>query len=431
MKNDVTNTVPELVVIGGGFAGLQLIKELKNKSVNITLIDKFNFHTFLPLLYQVATGGLSPNSIAFPFRKIFKGYKNFRFRMAEVKQIDTINNIVETTAMDIPYDLLVIATGSVPNYFGNNNIASNSISLKNMNDALLLSSSILKEFEKALTRTDIKERQGLLNFVIVGGGPTGVEIAGALGEFKKYILPNEYPDLPVELMNIHLFQADNRILPVMSEKASVKSLEYLEKLGVTVWLNTFVKDYDGVNIHLSDGKTIKAETLIWTAGVKANMIPGIKPESVDLGRYIVDEYNKVSEYENIFAIGDVAKMASDKYPKGHPMVAPVAVQQAKNLAKNILILHSKKILTKFQYIDKGSMATIGKNKAVVDLPLYKFQGTFAWFVWMFIHLIQLTGLKNKFFVLIDWFWNYLTYERASQLIINPLIKDNCKVCEGK
>ncbi|MGD0710630.1 MAG: NAD(P)/FAD-dependent oxidoreductase [Bacteroidales bacterium] len=425
------NKIPELVIIGGGFAGITLIKMLKNKPVNITLFDKYNFHTFQPLLYQVATGGLDTNSIAFPFRKMFRKYNNFHFRMEEINKIDTSNNLVITQSGNYRYDLLVIATGAEPNYFGNHNISENSIPLKNINDALSLRSAILKVFENALLRINVAEKKVLLNFVIVGGGPTGVEIAGALAEFKKHILPKEYPELDPNFMNIHLIEAGKRVLESMSENASNKALLYLKNMGVLVRLNSSVKDFDGVKIQLNNSEILEAATLIWTAGVRGSLIQGVNNVSVIGNRYIVDEFNLIKGYNNIYALGDIARMITDDYPKGHPMIAPVAIQQAKILACNLFTESKKLQPVKFHYHHKGSMATIGRNKAVADVLSFKFHGVFAWFAWMFLHLLGLIGYKNKFFVLIDWTWSYFTYEKSFQLIINPLIKDTCKICDKK
>jgi len=416
------NKTTELIIIGGGFAGITLIKKLKNKHVNITLFDKFNFHTFQPLLYQVATGGLQSNSIGIPFRKIFKKYKNFHFRMEEINEVDTDNNLVKTQAGSYRYDLLVIATGSEPNYFGNNNISANSISLKNINDALSLRSTVFKEFENALFKINVEEKKVLLNFVIVGGGPTGVEIAGALAELKRHIIPKEYPELNPDLMNIHLVQAGNRILENMSENASNKALQYLKKMGVLIKLNTLVKDFDGVKILFGNGEMLEAATLIWTGGAKGSLIQGINNKSVAGNRYLVDEFNLIIGYGNIYALGDIASMITSEYPKGYPMIAPVAIQQAKILAINLIDRSKNKQPVKFYYHHIGSMATIGRNKAVADIFSLKFHGVFAWYIWMFLHLFGLIGFKNKFFVLIDWIWSYFTYEKSFQLIINPLIK---------
>jgi NADH dehydrogenase len=408
---------PEIVVIGGGFAGIELIKSLRNAPVNLTLIDKHNYHTFQPLLYQVASGGLGADSIGYPFRLIFRNQKNFRFRMAEVKNIDSTKKCVETTIGVINYDYLVIATGSTTNYFGMNKIEQWSMPMKSIPDALDLRSDLLQEFEFAHNTKDLKERQRHMTFVVVGGGPTGVETAGALAEFKKYVLPHDYPELENNLMKVYLIEAGSRILAGMKEKSSIKAQKYLEKFGVEVLLNTAVKDYDGQTAFLNNDTEIPTSTVIWSAGVKGQLIEGIKKESIAGGRYKVDVFNRVEGYENIFSIGDVATMSTEENPRGHVMVAPVAVQQASNLAKNFRNKLNGKALKPFKYNDRGAMATVGRNKAVVDLPSGSFGGFFAWLVWMFLHLMLLVGFRNRVVVFVDWMWNYFSYERALRLIV--------------
>ena len=408
---------PEIVVIGGGFAGIELIKSLRNAPVNLTLIDKHNYHTFQPLLYQVASGGLGADSIGYPFRLIFRNQKNFRFRMAEVKNIDSTKKCVETTIGVINYDYLVIATGSTTNYFGMNKIEQWSMPMKSIPDALDLRSDLLQEFEFAHNTKDLKERQRHMTFVVVGGGPTGVETAGALAEFKKYVLPHDYPELENNLMKVYLIEAGSRILAGMKEKSSIKAQKYLEKFGVEVLLNTAVKDYDGQTAFLNNDTEIPTSTVIWSAGVKGQLIEGIKKESIAGGRYKVDVYNRIDGYENIFSIGDVATMSTEENPRGHVMVAPVAVQQASNLAKNFRNKLNGKTLKPFKYNDRGAMATVGRNKAVVDLPSGSFGGFFAWLVWMFLHLMLLVGFRNRVVVFVDWMWNYFSYERALRLIV--------------
>jgi NADH dehydrogenase len=412
-----TEKRPEIVVIGGGFAGIELIKSLRNAPVNLTLIDKHNYHTFQPLLYQVASGGLGADSIGYPFRLIFRNQKNFRFRMAEVKSINTVKNCVETTIGAINYNYLVIATGSTTNYFGMNKIEQWSMPMKSIPDALDLRSDLLQEFEFAHNTKDIKERKRHMTFVVVGGGPTGVETAGALAEFKKYVLPHDYPELENNLMKVYLIEAGSRILAGMKEKSSIKAQKYLEKFGVEVLLNTAVKDYDGQTAFLNNDTEIPTSTVIWSAGVKGQLIEGIKKESIAGGRYKVDVYNRIEGYENIFSIGDVATMSTEENPRGHVMVAPVAVQQASNLAKNFRNKLNGKALKPFKYNDRGAMATVGRNKAVVDLPSGSFGGFFAWLVWMFLHLMLLVGFRNRVVVFVDWMWNYFSYERALRLIV--------------
>ena len=415
----------ELVIIGGGFAGIRLIHDLKNTNFNLTLIDKNNYHTFQPLLYQVASGGLGADSIAYPFRRIFKKYKNFKFKLAEVIKINPEANEVITKQGDVKYDILVIANGSTSNYFGNKNIESAGMPMKSVTDALNIRSEILQNLEMAINISDIEEQKKLLNFVLVGGGATGVEMAGALAEFKNYIAPIDYPDLPKDLISITLVEGADALLSVMSKNASKKSFDYLKEMGVDIKLNAFVSDYNNDTLKLSNGDEIKSKTIIWSAGVKGAIIEGLANDSIVANRYIVDEYNKIKGLENIYAVGDVACMITDTTPKGHPMVAGVAVQQADNLARNLLNENRK---VKFSYFNKGVMATIGKNKAVVDLSFIKFQGVFAWFIWMFVHLMLLVGFRNRVVVFFDWAWNYITYERSFRLIIRPYKKYSCREC---
>jgi NADH dehydrogenase len=420
-----TDSYPKrLVLIGGGFGNIQLIKKLKNySSFNITLIDKHNYHTFQPLLYQVASGGLGSDAIAYPYRKIFRNYKNFTFRLAEVVEIDAENNTVKTNIGPIEYDELVIGTGSETNFYGMESMAKWAMELKSIPQALDLRSGILQEFEQAINSVNDNERKALLNFVVVGAGPTGVETAGALAEFKKHVLPYDYPELDRSLMHVHLVEAGPRLLPAMSEEASAKTKEYLEDLGVKVWANTAVKNYDGKLLTFGDGVIMETRTVLWSAGVKGSLINGLKEESLlRKSRVLVDDFNLVKGYKNIYAIGDVAAMPGEKNPNGHPMVAQVAIQQGERLGKNMIarmLGHKQKA---FAYNDLGSMATIGRNRAVVDLPFIKFQGRIAWLVWMFIHLMTLVSFRNRLIVFVNWMWNYFTYERSIRLIIRPFVE---------
>ena len=422
MKVDVPDiNIPRVVLVGGGFGGISVIKKLKDQEVQVVLIDKNNYHTFQPLLYQVATAGLEPDSIAYPLRKIFKRFNNFYFRMAEATEIVSAESLLKTSIGEIHYDYLVIATGSKTNYFGLENVEEMGMPMKSITEALDLRSLILQSFEESLLTSDLKKRESLMNFVVVGGGPTGVETAGALGELKKHILPKDYPELDIRRMQIHLIEAAPRLLPAMTEISSKKAEEFLKELSVNVWLETQVIDYDGVYVNTNNtDKTITASTLIWSAGVVGAGINGIEANSVTNDkRLVVDDFNKVKGYDNIFAIGDLANMESDEYPYGHPMLAPVAMQQGNLLARNILNLIKQKNLIKFKYNDQGSMATIGRNRAVVELPSIKFQGFFAWYVWMFVHLLSLVGFRNKSVVLINWIWNYFKYDKGIRLIIRP------------
>ncbi|UZR93439.1 NAD(P)/FAD-dependent oxidoreductase [Chondrinema litorale] len=419
--------LPRVIIIGGGFGGMQLVKGLKNKEVQVVLLDRNNYHTFQPLLYQVATAGLEPDSIAFPIRKIFKEYQNFHFRMANVENVDHTIKTIYTNIGSLSYDYLIIATGSKTNFFGNDQIMKYGMRLKTVVQALDVRSLMLQNFEKALLSSEINSRESRMNFVIVGGGPTGVELAGALGELKNHVLPNDYPELDVRRMQIHLIEAGPKLLAGLSYISSDKAVEYLKKLNVNVWLNTRVTDYDGTVVKTNINKTILAKNLVWSAGVMGNAIPGLKDNQFDRAhRILVNEYNEVAEHDSIFAIGDVAAMVTKDTPKGHPMVAPVAMQQGELLAKNLLKRIKGKPQQKFVYHDKGSMATIGRNKAVVEVAKLKWQGAFAWFIWMFVHLISLVGYRNKVIVLVNWLWNYFNYDRGIRLIIRPFVRDKNK-----
>lgn len=408
-----------VVIIGGGFGGLRLARKLGADDYQVVLLDKNNYHTFQPLLYQVATAGLEPDSIAHAIRQIFTKKENFYFRIANVNEVDTSEQKIHTNIGHLHYDYLVIATGSDTNYYGNENIQKNAMPMKSVPEALDLRSLILQNLEAALLTNDLDERYRLMNYVIVGGGPTGVELAGAMGELKKHILPNDYPDLDIRRMNVHLIQGGDKLLPGMSENASEKSRKYLEELGVQIWFDMMVKDYDG-NIITTDKKPFEANTLIWAAGVKGAIIPGIEGDDVIVGgRFVVNEFNQIKGFENIFAIGDVALMMTKEKPKGDPMVAQVAIQQGKLLAKNLDGLKEGKTMKPFFYKDKGSMATIGRDKAVVDLPNWKFSGWFAWFVWMFVHLVSLVGFRNKIIALMNWIVQYFSYNKSVRLIIRP------------
>ncbi len=416
-----TSTDPRVVIIGGGFGGIQLAKELKNKPFQVILIDRNNFHTFQPLLYQVATGGLEPDSIAFPLRKIFQGIKNVFFRMAEVEDIDTLNKTIKTDIGKINYDYLVIATGSTNNFWGMKDIERNAMPLKSLREALDIRSLVLQNLEKALN--DPKQREACMNFVVVGGGPTGVEVAGALGELTRHVLPNDYPELNKDEIDIYLVESNKMILASMAPQTSAKALTFLTKLGVQVILNTRLQTYDGEKVKLSNGTEILACTVIWSAGVQGQTITGIPSASIQKGnRFIVNRYNQIEGLSNVFAIGDVAGMVEEKYPNGHPMVAPVAIQQGKLLAKNLVQLINNNPLKQFSYKDKGSMATVGRNKAVVEIGAIRFQGAFAWFTWLAVHLMSLVGFRNRIVVLFNWMWNYLSYDRAIRIIVRPFIR---------
>ncbi len=422
---NIPNTnLPRIVIIGGGFAGIALAKSLKNQRVQVVLIDKHNYHTFQPLLYQVATGGLEAGSIAYPIRKVVQEYQNFYFRLGFVNEIDTKNQKIKADIGELRYDYLVLATGSKTNFFGNREIERNSVAMKTIPQSLNIRSLILENFEQALLTNDIHDRHSLINFILVGGGPTGVELAGALAEMKKAILPKDYPDLDVRKMQINLIQASDRILDTMSEKSSAAAEDFLVKLGVNVWKNVRVTGYDGKTVTTNTDLTFETATVIWTAGVQGALPVGISTDAVipRAERVKVNEFNQVDGYENIFAIGDIAAMLSEKNPQGHPMMAQPAMQQGRWLGENIVRKIKNKPLKPFVYKDKGSMATIGRNKAVVDLPKFHFHGVFAWFVWIFVHLFSLIGFKNKAVVLTNWIYNYIRLDREGRLIIRPFKK---------
>lgn len=418
------SNLPRVVIVGGGFAGINLAKTIANKNLQVVLIDKHNYHTFQPLLYQVSSSGLEPDSIAYPLRKIIKKHKTSFFRLAEVNEIQPEQKNIKTSIGDLTYDYLVLATGTKTNFFGNTDIEKNSMPMKSVPQALNIRSLILQNFEKAAIANTKEEREAYLNFVIVGGGPTGVELAGAIAELKNNILPRDYHDLNANDMHIHLLEGSTRVLPPMSEHASEKAEKFLKALGVNVHCNTQVTDYDGLVVSTNTDLKLQSETLIWAAGVTGAPVGGLNASAlVDrANRYKVNEFNQVEGYENIFAIGDIALMTSEDYPKGHPQVAQPAIQQGKLLGKNLLKLAQKKQMKPFKYFDKGSMATIGRNKAVVDLKPYKFGGFFAWFIWMFVHLMSLVGFRNRVIVFFNWTYNYINFDKAARLIIRPFKK---------
>jgi NADH dehydrogenase len=405
-----------IVVIGGGFAGLHLIKELKNKPVRVTLIDKQNFHSFQPLLYQVASARIEPASISFPLRKVFHGYKNFDFRMSEVLRIDTQTKQVVTDSGNVKYDHLVIASGCSSNFFGNDELRKNALPMKEMPDAIDIRNSILMDFEKYAI-ADASEKEKLMNIIVVGAGPTGVELSGAFAELKNDILPKDYPKVDFSGLDIYLLEGGPVTLPTMSAQAQKTSREYLEKLGVRVKTNVILKSYDGDNAYLSTGEIIPCKNLIWSAGVAGNIVDGVtEKDHIVRNRYMVDRYNHVLDTDSIYAIGDIAYMETPLYPKGHPQVANVAINQGKNLGKNFVRSLKGKKIKQYEYKDLGTMATIGKNKAVVDLKYLKFKGFFAWLVWMFLHLMLILSVRNKLIIFINWAWAYITKDTSLRLI---------------
>ena len=403
----------KIIVIGGGFAGIQFIKKIDDTLFDVLLIDKINHHQFQPLFYQVATSQLEPASISFPLRNVFKSKKNLQIRLAEVHSIDSVNNKIETTIGEFFYDYLVIAIGCTTNFFGNDEIRSHAFTLKTTYDAINIRNHILQTFEDIIS-AEASDREGLLNLTIVGAGPTGVELAGAFAEIKNNILPKDYPDIDFTHFKINLIEGSKDTLNSMSISAKRTSKKYLQKMGVNIITETFVKRYDGNLLELSNGNLIKSKTVIWAAGVIGNTIKGLPDNVQAVGNRIeVNRTNLVEGTKNIFAIGDIALMKTPKYQKGHPQLANVAINQAKNLAINL----NKHKTNEFEYNDLGAMATIGRNKAVVDLPYFKFSGYFAWLIWMFLHLMLILSVRNKLIIFINWVWAYLTKDTSLRLIL--------------
>ncbi|AFK04604.1 FAD-dependent pyridine nucleotide-disulfide oxidoreductase [Emticicia oligotrophica DSM 17448] len=425
----MTPNIPEtnqtrIVIIGAGFGGLALAQQLAKHDVQIVLIDKNNYHQFQPLFYQVAMAGLEPSSISFPLRKIFQRKKNVHIRITKVTQVNTEQKILTTELGELSYDYLVIAVGADTNFFGMQNIIENAMPMKSVSEAIYLRNKVLQNLEDALTATDADTREGLMNMVVVGTGPTGVEVSGTLAEMKRLILPKDYPELDFNQMKIYLFGSSAEVLEVMSDEASVKSKEYLERLGVIVRNGVRITDFDGKYAYTQSGEKIRTNNVVWAAGIKGNVIEGFAKEAYGPGnRLKVNQFNQVEGFNDIFALGDIALMSGDpKFPNGHPQVAQPAIQQGKLLAKNLFKMMRKEEPTGFEYNDLGSMATVGRHLAVVDLPFWKFQGAFAWYVWMFVHLMAILGVKNKVMVFINWLWNYITYDQSLRLIIKPKIK---------
>ncbi len=409
----------KLVILGGGFAGLQLARHIKESDYDITLIDQYNFHQFQPLFYQVATARLEPSAVSFPLRKVFQKDKDIHIRIGKVTDIDHPAQIVYTEDNKYPYDYLVIATGCTTNFFGNKNFEKYTYPMKSTNEAIALRNRILLNFENALSATPT-EQEEIMNIVIAGGGPTGVELAGSLAEMKKNVLPRDYPDMDFSKLTVYLVEGMPNTLQNMSEESRTFSKKYLEEMGVKVLVNTFASDYDGSLLTLNNGSTIKTRTMIWSAGITGNVPAGIPASSIVKGnRIIVNEYNEVAGMNKVFALGDIAYMETTDFPKGHPQVANVAINQAKNLAVNLKRLRKNNPLKPFVYKSPGSMATIGKHKAVVDLPFFSFQGRLAWFTWMFLHLMLILSVRNKFFIFINWAISYFTNDTTLRLILKP------------
>ena len=416
--------LPRVIVVGGGFGGVTLSRKLTKQNFQVVLIDRHNYHNFQPLMYQVATSGLEPDSIAFPLRGLVEDRKNFLFRLGEVNSIDPDKKIVCSSIGDVSYDYLVIATGTKTNFFGNKDLEEASLQMKSVPQALNIRSYMLQNLEKATLTTSLEEQKKLMRIVLSGAGPTGVELAGAFAEFKKGVLKNDYPDLNPELMEIHLLDGSDRVLASMSKKASQKAEKYLRKLGVQIHLNVLVKNYENETVLTNTDLKIEALTFIWSAGVIGNPIKGLREESVDerSQRFLVDKMNRVEGYDGIFAIGDIALMKTEEFPKGHPQVAQPAIQQGKLLVKNFKRLVNNQPLKEFSYLDKGSMATIGRNKAVADVKSFTLGGFLAWITWLGVHLYFLVGVRNRLVVFLNWIYNYFNFDRAARVIIRPYQK---------
>ena len=415
------NEKKRVVIVGGGLGGLRLAEELYGSGMQVVLIDKNNFHQFPPLIYQIASAGIDPSSISFPFRQIFRKRKDFYFRMAEARMVDTEKKILQTSIGKIDYDYLVMAAGATTNFFGNKNIEEWAIPMKTVSEAMGLRNALLSNLERALTCASENERQELLNVVIVGGGATGVEIAGALSEMKRYVIPYDYPDMDSSLMHIYLIEAGDRLLAGMSQDSSKKAYEFLESMGVDVQFGKMVTDYRDHKVIMKDGTEIPTRTFLWVSGIRANAMPGIDESHLGRGfRFKVDQYNRITGLDSVFAIGDQCLQTTDaSFPDGYPQVAQVAIQQAKNLAKNIKKINNGQddsTLTAFKYKNLGSMATVGRNKAVVEIGKLHSQGFIAWVLWLVVHLRSILGVKNKMMVLLNWLWKYVSYNDSIRMI---------------
>ena len=415
------NQKKRVVIVGGGLGGLRLAEALYGSGMQVVLIDKNNFHQFPPLIYQIASAGIDPSSISFPFRQIFRKRKDFYFRMAEARMVDSEKKILQTSIGKIDYDYLVLAAGATTNFFGNKNIEEWAIPMKTVPEAMGLRNALLSNFERALTCATDEERQELLNVVIVGGGATGVEIAGALAEMRRYVIPYDYPDMDSSLMHIYLIEAGDRLLAGLSQESSQKAYEFLNSMGVDIQFGKMVTDYRDHKVVMKDGTEIPTRTFLWVSGIRANAMPGIDESHLGRGfRFKVDEFNRIPGVEDVFVIGDQCLQTSDAaYPNGHPQVAQVAIQQAKNLAKNLKLIDQgadSSAFTAFHYKNLGSMATIGRNKAVVEIGKFRSQGFFAWVLWLVVHLRSILGVKNKVMVLLNWLWKYVSSNDSIRMI---------------
>ncbi|GAB2572773.1 NAD(P)/FAD-dependent oxidoreductase [Spirosoma areae] len=421
-------TKPRVVIIGGGFGGMNLAKSLRDTDVQIVLFDKQNYNGFWPLLYQVATAGLEADAIAEPFRKMFDGYEDFHYRMVRVSKIDPATKTITTLIGNLHYDYLVIASGTKSNFFGNEQIQKYAFPLKTIPEALNVRSQFLQCFEQASVTTDPSERRSLLTFVIAGAGPTGVEMAGSLAEMRKHVLPADYPGLDFSEMCIYIVEGLGKVLPPMSDEAGQKAQQYLEDLGVIIKLNTFVESYDGQTVTFKGGEQIRTQTLVWGAGVTGALIEGIPAEAIEKGRVLVDPINRVQGLSDVFAIGDIALMKLEDYPKGHPGVAQPAIQQGVHLAKNLRHILKSEPTKPFSYFDKGSLAIVGRSRAVADLPgNVHLSGFIAWMAWLFVHIWYLVGFRSKLIVFSNWMYRLFTYQRGTRIIIRPFVRKDDKV----
>jgi NADH:ubiquinone reductase (H+-translocating) len=424
MSDEIKPGCKRVVIVGGGFAGLELAKHLKDEEVEVILVDRHNYHTFQPLLYQVATGALEAETIAFPIRRMFQHHKNLNFRLADVTKINPEKNSIDTSVGEIPYNYLVLATGATTNFFGDKTLEHFTMGMKSVPEALNVRSMILQSLETAVTEKDPVEKEELMTFVIVGGVPTGTELAGALAEFRNHILTSDYPTLQAKDMRVFIVESKPRVLGVLSEEASAKAKKYLEDLGVVIYNGVRVKSFDGESLVINNGDIIKTRNVIWAAGVAGDFPEGISDDKVVSGHRIqTDELNRVKGYDNIFAIGDVAAIITPDTPNGHPGVAQVAIQQGKNLAHNLLAIIRGKETQSFKYNDRGSLATIGRNKAVADLGKVKIQGFIAWLIWCFVHLFSLIGTRNKISVFLGWIGRYFSYNGSTRIIIRPFSRE--------
>lgn len=413
------NEKKRVVIVGGGFGGLQLANRLKGANYQVVLIDKNNYHQFPPLIYQIASSGIEPSSISFPFRKLFHHRKDFYYRMATVRSIFPEQKVVQTSIGKVQYDYLVLAAGTTTNFFGNKSIEEEAIPMKNVSEAMGLRNAILDNFERAVTCASVQEKQELLNIVVVGGGPSGVEVAGALAEMKKYVFPKDYPDMNSSLLQIYLIEAGDRLLGAMSKENSQHVEQYLREMGVNVFVNKMVSGYEDHKVLLADGSSIATRTFIWVSGVAAQPIDNIGREHLGRGgRIKVDAFNRVEGLQDVFAIGDQCIMSGDEnYPNGHPQLAQAAIQQGKNLAKNLKRLSKEKELKPFKYKNLGAMATVGRNKAIAEFSHLRFHGFIAWFLWLVVHLRSILGVRNRIVVLFNWIWNYLSYSQSLRMIV--------------